>query len=126
MNLHKDLNINLDSKIPIYLQIVDCITYNISEGKISRGELLPSINAFSNNYNVSRDTVEKAYRILKDRKIIEGRKGKGTYVSYTRNKFKMYNSYIKNIGANYHLELKIYHCDESTFLKLMEKNVEDR
>ncbi|MFG6687759.1 GntR family transcriptional regulator [Mariniflexile sp. HNIBRBA6329] len=120
MNLHKDLNINLHSKIPKYLQIVDCIAHNISKGEISRGAQLPSINAFSKDYCVSRDTVEKAYRILKDRKIIEGKKGKGTYVSYIRNELKIYKSYVKNINTNYHLELKIYNCDESTFLKLME------
>lgn len=35
---------------------------------------------------------------------------------------RTYNHFINNIGANSHTDLHIYHCDETLFLNLLEKN----
>ena len=37
-------------------------------------------------------------------------------------KLKTYNYFIDAIGANSHTDLNIYHCDESLFLNLLDKN----
>lgn len=87
---------------------------------------------------MSRDTVEKAYNILKERKVITSIRGKGYYITRTRliskinilffiNKlstYKMlvYNSFVNSLDINYHTDLHIYHCDETLFLNLLEKN----
>lgn len=138
MNLFQDLKFNSDYETPIYLQIANSVTYNISRGNIKKDEKLPSINAFSKEYKVSRDTVEKAYRVLKDKNIIVSRLGKGFYISRTNlilkknilflinrlspYKLKIYNSFIKTLKSDYHIDFEVYHCDESLFLSLMEKN----
>ena len=44
---------------------------------------MPSINMLSEEFYLSRDTVEKAYKILKERKIITSVRGKGFYISRT-------------------------------------------
>ncbi|MDB4292606.1 GntR family transcriptional regulator [Maribacter sp.] len=136
--MFKNIKIDETSRIPKYKQIVDSIIENISNGHLKIDDKIPSINSFSEEYLLSRDTVEKAYQILKDRKVITSIRGKGYYITRTKliskvnilfliNKlstYKMliYNSFINTIGGNSHTDLHIYHCDNSLFLNLLEKN----
>lgn len=138
MDMFKYIEIDESSRIPKYRQIVNSIINNISHGHIKIDDKIPSINSFSEEYLLSRDTVEKAYQILKDRKVITSIRGKGYYVTRTKliskvnilfliNKlstYKMliYNSFINTIGGNSHTDLHIYHCDSSLFLNLLQKN----
>jgi len=133
----KIIKIDEDSRIPKYKQIVDSILTNISNGNLKMNQKIPSINSFSEEFYMSRDTVEKAYNILKERKIITSIRGKGYYITETKlvskvnvlfllNKlspYKMatYNSFLNSIGANAHTDLQIYHGDETVFLNLLDK-----
>ncbi|MDG2279852.1 MAG: GntR family transcriptional regulator [Flavicella sp.] len=138
MEVFKNIFIDEDSRKPKYIQIVDSVTENISNGHFAMGEKMPSINMLSEEFYLSRDTVEKAYKILKKRKIITAVRGKGYYIAKTNlisktnilflvnklssYKLQIYNSFNHSIGANSHTDLQIYHCDESVFLNLLEKN----
>lgn len=138
MDIFKHIDIDGNSRKPKYLQIIDSITNNISEGILTKDDKMPSINMLSEEFYLSRDTVEKAYKILKDRKIISSVKGKGFYIARTNlnskinilllvnklssYKLQIYNAFRKSIGANSHTDLQIYHCDETLFLNLLEIN----
>ncbi|KJD34760.1 transcriptional regulator [Tamlana nanhaiensis] len=138
MEVMKFILIDENSRIPKYQQIVDSIIHNISVGNLTIDQKIPSINMLSEEFYLSRDTVEKAYNILKERNIISSIRGKGYYITRTKliskvnilflvnklssYKMRIYNSFIDSIGANSHTELHIYHCDESLFLNLMDKN----
>ena len=138
MEMFKFINIDENSRIPKYQQIVDSIIYNISVGNLKMNEKIPSINRFSEEFYLSRDTVEKAYGILKERNIITSIRGKGFYISRTKlisktnilflinklsnYKLRIYNHFINKIGANTHTDLHVYHCDETLFSNLLEKN----
>ncbi|MBZ9630074.1 GntR family transcriptional regulator [Salegentibacter sp. LM13S] len=133
------IQINEKSRIPKYKQIVDSIISDISKGNLQVGEKIPSINELSETCYLSRDTVEKAYKQLKERKVIISVKGKGYYTAKTDliskvnifflvNKpstYKMiiYNSFVDTIGVNGHVNMFIYHCDESLFIKSLERNM---
>lgn len=137
-NMMKYIKIDDESRVPKYQQIIDSIIHNISEENLTMGQKIPSINMFSEEFYLSRDTVEKAYSILKERKIITSIRGKGFYISRTKliskvnilflvnklssYKLRTYNYFIDKIGANSHTDLDIYHCDETLFLNLLEKN----
>lgn len=137
----KYIKIDENSRVPKYKQIVDSIIYNISIGNLQMNQKIPSINMFSEDFYISRDTVEKAYNILKERKVISSIKGKGYYITRTNlvsktnilfliNKLSPYkmttfNSFVNSIGANSNTDLLIYHCDETLFLNLLEKNKDD-
>ncbi|WP_397364582.1 GntR family transcriptional regulator [Olleya sp. R77988] len=134
----KLITIDENSRVPKYQQIIDSIIHNISQGNLTMDQKIPSINMFSEEFYLSRDTVEKAYSILKERKIITSIRGKGFYISRTKliskvnilflinklssYKLRTYNHFINSIGANSHTDLHIYHCDETLFLNLLEKN----
>jgi DNA-binding transcriptional regulator YhcF (GntR family) len=80
MDVYKYLDIDENSRKPKYIQIVDSVTHNISLGHFKMDQKMPSINMLSEEFYLSRDTVEKAYKILKERKIINPVKGKGFYI----------------------------------------------
>ncbi|MCK0156448.1 GntR family transcriptional regulator [Cellulophaga sp. F20128] len=133
------IKINTNSRIPKYQQIVNSIIDNIRTGTLKIDQKIPSINGLSEDFDLSRDTVEKAYNILKERKIISSIRGKGYYVTRTKliskinilflinklssYKMNIYNSFINNIGNNSHTDLHIYHCDESLFINTIDKNL---
>ncbi|GBF20164.1 mannosyl-D-glycerate transport/metabolism system repressor MngR [Arenibacter sp. NBRC 103722] len=137
--MFKYLKIDENSRIPKYKQIVDSVINNISNGNLKIDEKIPSINSFSEEFLLSRDTVEKAYQILKERKIITSIRGKGYYITRTKliakvnilflinklsaYKMRIYNSFINTIGGNSHTDLHIYHCDNTLFVNLIEKNI---
>lgn len=68
--------IDEEGKTPKYLQVINCVNYAIKQGKLRKGEKIFSINELSNEYFVSRDTVQKAYDILEQNGIIAGIKVK--------------------------------------------------
>jgi DNA-binding transcriptional regulator YhcF (GntR family) len=137
----KYIEIDENSRVPKYQQIVDSIIHNISLGRLTMDQKIPSINMFSEEFYLSRDTVEKAYNILKERNIISSIRGKGYYITRTKliskvnilflinklssYKMRTYNSFIDSIGGNSHTDLHIYHCDESLFLNLLDKHKAD-
>ncbi len=138
MNMIQFIKIDEHSRVPKYKQIVDSIIFNISIGNLKIDQKIPSINRFSEDFYISRDTVEKAYNILKEREIISSIKGKGYYITGTKlvsklnilflinklstYKMTIYNSFVNSIGTNSNTDLQIYHCDESLFLNLLDKN----
>lgn len=73
------ININNHSNIPKYIQIADSISKDILNGKIKKEQRLPSINDLSDSCSLSRDTFEKAYKILRDRDLIYSVKGIGNF-----------------------------------------------
>ncbi len=131
------ISVNVDSRIPKYRQIVDSILQNIKNGTLALGDKIPSINQLSETYQLSRDTVEKAYVFLKEQNIIVAVKGKGYYVSKTdlsiklnvfflinklsTYKMRIYNSFVQTLGANVNVDLDIYHCDPIVFAETLKK-----
>ncbi|MBD0260953.1 MAG: winged helix-turn-helix transcriptional regulator, partial [Cytophagales bacterium] len=73
------LYIDEESKVPKYRQIIDSILKDVDKGILLRGQRIPSINELSDEYYLARDTVEKAYNVLRQRGIIESVRGKGYY-----------------------------------------------
>jgi DNA-binding transcriptional regulator YhcF (GntR family) len=61
-------------------QIVFAIKRDIEKGVLAKNSLLPSINVFSKEYKVARDTIEKAYNQLKEEGLVGSRRGKGYFV----------------------------------------------
>jgi DNA-binding transcriptional regulator YhcF (GntR family) len=138
METFKFIEIDETSRMPKYKQIVDSVIYNVSIGRLRMDQKIPSINMLSEGFNLSRDTVEKAYNILKERNVIAPIAGKGYYVSRTKliskinvlflinklssYKMSVFNSFVNSIGGNSHVDLHIYHFDETLFLNALDKD----
>lgn len=132
------IRLDSGSRIPKYQQIVNSIIEDIESGSLTVGEKIPSINEISEEYYLSRDTVEKAYNLLKEKKIIVSVKGKGYYVArnitnsqvnvlfllnkLSNYKLKIYNSFTHSLGAGAQVDLTIYHCDPKILLNILDEN----
>ncbi|WP_187269308.1 GntR family transcriptional regulator [Algibacter pacificus] len=138
MEISEYVKIDEGSREAKYQQIVKSIIHNVVIGNLVIDQKIPSINNFSEELYVSRDTVEKAYNILKKRQVIASIRGKGFYIAKTKllskvkilflvnklssYKMRVYNSFVDAIGTNSIVDLHIYHCDESLFLNLLDKH----
>lgn len=130
--------INQQSRIPKYRQIVDCIISDISLGILEPGQKIPSINELSETSYLSRDTVEKAYKKLRELHVITSVKGKGYYTFQTGQQSKkilflfnkastykmiVYDSLVQTLGISADVDMYIYHCDESLFLNALNRGL---
>lgn len=134
-------DIDEERKTPKYLQIIDCITNAIKQGKLRKYDKILSINECSNEYFLSRDTVQKAYDILEERDIICAIKGKGFYINRTdiatkyrilvlfnkisNYKRQIYNSFVETMGDNAVVDLKIHYCNAKVLEHLILDNLYD-
>jgi GntR family transcriptional regulator len=64
-----------------YRRVVDDITAKIEGGSLKPGQRLPTYVQLAEQYGVSVSTAQAALRILRDRGLIEGHQGKGTFVT---------------------------------------------
>ncbi len=132
------LNIDLDKPTPKYIQVVDTITEAIRMGKLKKGERILSINELSDEYFLSRDTVEKAYNVLRKQGIITSVRGKGFYIrqvdihvpfkillifnKISNYKKQIYQSFISTLGTQAIVDLKIHHFNTQILKSLIENH----
>lgn len=107
--------------------LVDALSNAISQGKYKPGHPLPSVNQLSKQYNLSRDTVFKAYRELKLHGIIDSTPAKSYHVMNVSNKvllildvyspFKdvLYNAFVSKLPRNYKVDLVFHFYNEHLF-----------
>jgi 2-aminoadipate transaminase len=79
------LNLNIDktSPEPIYLQISQQVQELVRQGLLKPGAKIPSIRQLAQRLALSNSTVATAYDDLSANRIIETRRGSGTYISAT-------------------------------------------
>lgn len=131
MSTDFQFNINLDSDIPKYQQLINAINDALSNNTLSNGDALPSVNSICNTYSLSRDTVFKSYSILKENGIIESVPNKGYYVANDTRKvllvldtFKaykevLYHSFVNNLPSNVIVDVQFHHYNIDNFKTIL-------
>lgn len=77
---------NADSNKPLYLQVEAAIRNAILTKKYTPGEKLPTEVELSELYQVSKITIRKAMEKLSNDGLVQRVQGKGTFVSYRKDK----------------------------------------
>ena len=128
-------NINHQSDIPKYQQIVDVINNAIGKNILKKGGVLPSVNRICKINQLSRDTVFKAYSILKENGVIESVPNKGYYVANETKKvlllldtFKaykevLYHSFINNLPENIITDVQFHHYNIDNFKTIINNSI---
>ena len=80
MALSLHFQIDLQSGIPVYRQMMDQMKYYLAAGTLRPGDQLPSIRELARQLAVNPTTVVKAYSELEHEGVIEMRHGKGAFV----------------------------------------------
>lgn len=134
----KTIQISDSSAIPKYQQLESTIVAAVRHGALVKDDMLPSINELSAYVDLSRDTVEKAYRMLKTKGVIVSIPGKGYYVAMndikqhqkialllnklSAHKKIIYDSFANELGENVALDLFVYNSD-SSYLRMLLGNM---
>lgn len=132
------LKLNPNDKTPKYKQIIQSVISDIERNVLKKNEQLPSISELSEEYYLARDTVEKAYRELKERGFITSVQGKGYYVNSGEsrkmrillifNKLSSYKkiiyyAFLKVLGDKASVDLQIHHYNARLFDEIIDKNL---
>ena len=75
------INLDYQSRVPIYEQIVSNIEKYVALGILKEREQIPSIREMASSLGVNPNTVKKAYDILENRKVITTISTRGTFIS---------------------------------------------
>lgn len=130
-----EINIDNLSATPKYMQVAKAILKAVCEERIKKNETLPSINELSFSLDISRDTVEKSYRHLKQRGIIDSVPGKGFFVKsnemdrryrvllllnkLSEHKKVMYDALLEAFDGAAEVDIYVYNNDFASFKKLI-------
>lgn len=79
--MEKNNNINPDSMIPMYKQIVNLLNEKIEKGELKSGDKLPSEAELMEAYSVSRITIRSAISELEEDGLVIRSRGKGTFIA---------------------------------------------
>lgn len=124
----RDINGN---NIPKYQKVVNAFIESIEINAYKLGDRVPSINDFSKEFNISRDTVFKAYTLLKKQGYINATPNKGYYICESRKKILLlistfkaykevfYHSFMSYMPDNVIVDLQFHHYDIKNFKAML-------
>jgi GntR family transcriptional regulator len=75
------IDIDQNSPIPIFEQIVRQVIFSIASGAVEVGELIPSVRDLGVRLTVHPNTVAKAFQELERQGVVAARRGKGMEVT---------------------------------------------
>jgi GntR family transcriptional regulator len=75
------IHISPNDGVPIYLQIVNQVKYQVASGRLAPGVEMPPIRVLAEQLVVNPNTVARAYRELELAGVVTKRRTAGTYVS---------------------------------------------
>ncbi|WP_340115101.1 GntR family transcriptional regulator [Maribellus mangrovi] len=129
------LNIDDNSSVLKFQQLVETIIDAISQNQLKEGEMLPSVNQIMKETQLSRDTVFKAYAELKRRGVVESVPNRGYFVTQKITKvflfldtFKaykevLYHSFINQLPDGISVDLHFHHYNIDLFEKIINESL---
>ncbi|MFY0654890.1 MAG: GntR family transcriptional regulator [Cyclobacteriaceae bacterium] len=133
------LKVNTLSKVPKFMQLVEIIKSDIECGIFQIGEQVPSINETSAEFDLAKQTVERAYKLLKEKGILSAVKGKGYYVASTgklcstrtllimnnfnQEKKQFYQSFKREMPENAGVDLQLFNEDPDQLERFIISNL---
>lgn len=138
MTMQKIIHIDTGLSIPKFEQIYQSVLEAIRHKKLVHGDQLPSINAICKQFGLARETVVKAFNLLKEEGVIESVHGKGFYISSTNiqsvhhifvlfDTFSAYKEVLfyslkKHFGNKAVLDIYFHHFNRKLFDKLIQES----
>jgi len=135
-NIDDVFKFTTESAVPKYQQIIDAVLSGITRGVIGKGSHLPSINEVCAHYGLARETVNKAYKLLKEKGVVSSLPGKGFFVTSDTHKEKvnvfvlfdvllapykeiLYAGIQEGIKAQAQLDFYFHHYNSELFCQLI-------
>lgn len=129
------LKIDKNLKKPVYQQICDWVYLGINSKNFIPGYHLPSINQIAEENSLARETVVKAFRILREKGIVQSVHGKGFFIVSEKTNFShhvfllldtlsaykevMFEAIQKTFGNDAVIDIYFHHFNPKTFKNLI-------
>lgn len=116
-----EINMNPNSIVPLYVQVVECLKRDIENGVYNATGRIPTEAELAEQYKVSRITIRRAVDDLVSQGLVEKKQGKGTFIC--RQKFA---KDIKNLQSFsemcHHMNMKpADRCWRTSWFTLMKR-----
>ena len=117
------MNYTFNNEIPIYIQIAEIITKEISSGILKPGSKIPSVREYALKLKANPNTVSRALFILEQKKLIHTDRTNGKYVT---NDLEIIKEYRKDVFEkkidDFLIDLKLMgYSKEEILNKIMEQ-----
>ena len=115
------IKINMQSEVPIYLQLRNEIVKGIGRGEFEPGESLPTVRQMATDLGINTMTVSKAYQLLKTEGFLETDRRKGTTICYPTSSAPPDNRFDEKLADELELlsaEAKFHGMTLTDFLEL--------
>jgi GntR family transcriptional regulator len=76
-----EIQVDLESGVPIYIQLVDRIKQMVASGQLRPGQQLPTMRQLAADLRINYNTVGRAYALLSEDGVISTQQGRGTFVA---------------------------------------------
>jgi len=64
------MRLKLDSRVPVYVQVIQHFKEQIASGALEMGAEIPSRRELANKLNINPNTVQRAYKEMEEEKLI--------------------------------------------------------
>ena len=76
-----EFRLDLHSGVPVYRQIIDQVMGRMAAGALQPGDQLPTVRQVAVDLAINPNTVQRAYREMEIRGVLETQQGTGTFIS---------------------------------------------
>ena len=76
-----EIQVDFESGVPLYLQLVDRIKQMVARGHLQAGQQLPTMRQLAADLRINYNTVGRAYMILDQEGVISTQRGRGTFIA---------------------------------------------
>ena len=122
------IKINMQSEVPIYLQLRNEIVKGIGRGEFEPGESLPTVRQMATDLGINTMTVSKAYQLLKTEGFLETDRRKGPTICYPTSSAPQDNRFDEKLADELELlsaEAKFHGMTLTDFLELCQRVFND-
>ncbi|MCE5271719.1 GntR family transcriptional regulator [bacterium] len=133
------IKIDKASQMPVYKQLIRSVQELVDSGRYAQGDFLPSMNVLSEELEISKETVKKAYSILRQMGVIDSSHGKGFYVTDRKGaafrilmlfdklstyKQVLYSSFADELGELSEITIRLHNQDIELFEHYLQENLD--
>lgn len=114
------MELNFNTSIPIYLQIIREFKRQIAIGILKPGDKIPSQRELAGDLKVNANTVQRAYREMEILGLVETLRGQGTFVCQTQAIVEeTRNEMLTSLVDDFVQAMKSLGCEEEAIMELV-------
>ena len=113
-----------NSRIPIYLQVIDDIKKRLVTGRIEPGSKLPSTRELAVEYNINPNTAARIYREMEAMSLCYTKRGLGTFATEDAQQIdKIKNEMADSIVSGFVDEMRMLGFNKNQMIEAINKEV---